>query len=168
MARLLLDCGAQVDARDIRGRTPLLHAAGAFRLDFVELLLEAGADPNVRDPDGRTALHLIASPFARRQPQTAEALAVALLDHGAGPDARDGAGVTPLQLAAWVDKHPLGLVRALVEGGADVNAGGMQGRGALDAAMDRGIVIVADYLRARGAVLVHPPDPLSDLRAHNP
>jgi ankyrin repeat protein len=44
MAALLLDRGADIDARDDSGATPLYNAASWGRRDVVELLLARGAD----------------------------------------------------------------------------------------------------------------------------
>jgi ankyrin repeat protein len=53
VVRLLLAAGADVNARDKLGLTPL--ALSTFNPQVVRLLLEAGADPNVRDYRGETA-----------------------------------------------------------------------------------------------------------------
>lgn len=45
-ARLLLDLGAQVDARDGKGRTPLMVAAGAVSEALVDTYIAAGARPD--------------------------------------------------------------------------------------------------------------------------
>jgi len=55
-SRQLLDNGADPNVGDQRGMTPLMHAAGASRLELVELLLARGAKLNARDRDGDTAL----------------------------------------------------------------------------------------------------------------
>ena len=47
--------GAEVDARDQDGMTPLLLAAQRGHLEMVRLLLAAGADVGARDRQGRTA-----------------------------------------------------------------------------------------------------------------
>ncbi|TCW82753.1 hypothetical protein C5O80_16620 [Burkholderia sp. SRS-46] len=47
--RALLDRGAQVDARDRHGRTPLLIATHGNRVDAARVLIDAGADVNAKD-----------------------------------------------------------------------------------------------------------------------
>ena len=47
--RRLLDAGVPVDARDARGRTALLAATHANRIDAARLLIERGADVNAKD-----------------------------------------------------------------------------------------------------------------------
>jgi ankyrin repeat protein len=44
VVRLLLERGAELDARDSRGNTPMLHAAYNGQLEVVKLLVESGAD----------------------------------------------------------------------------------------------------------------------------
>ena len=56
IARLLVEKGADVDARDDTGVTALMNAAWDQRLELVEFLIEKGADVNARDQDGKTAL----------------------------------------------------------------------------------------------------------------
>ena len=49
--RLMLDHGADVNAVDPLGRTPLMYAAASdlLPLDVVKLLIERGADVNAKD-----------------------------------------------------------------------------------------------------------------------
>jgi ankyrin repeat protein len=58
---LLLDAGANVDATDDDGFTPLIIAANAEppNLDILKLLIAAGANVNVIDKDGFTALNAV-------------------------------------------------------------------------------------------------------------
>ena len=56
--KTLLDAGAQIDAQDYRGFTPLMLAAGTDRYDrrTVNMLLSHGADLRPTNHDGETAL----------------------------------------------------------------------------------------------------------------
>ena len=61
-----LAAGADVNARDGRGWTALMHAVNKGYLLLVEPLLAAKADPDVRAPDGATALFMA---VAQGQPE---------------------------------------------------------------------------------------------------
>jgi uncharacterized protein len=47
--RQLLQAGANINARDERGRTPVMAATHGNRVDTVAALIQAGADINIRD-----------------------------------------------------------------------------------------------------------------------
>jgi ankyrin repeat protein len=58
LIRLLVQKGANLNARDQRGETPLAHAvAHQEKTKPVKVLLELGADPNVADNEGRTPIY---------------------------------------------------------------------------------------------------------------
>ncbi|KAH6692197.1 ankyrin repeat-containing domain protein [Plectosphaerella plurivora] len=56
--QLLVEAGADINARDGAGRTPLLAAAESGLAEAALLLLELGADINAHDDSGRTVLSL--------------------------------------------------------------------------------------------------------------
>eukprot|EP01102_Stenamoeba_stenopodia_P014862 TRINITY_DN4999_c0_g1_i1.p1 TRINITY_DN4999_c0_g1~~TRINITY_DN4999_c0_g1_i1.p1 ORF type:complete len:213 (-),score=27.43 TRINITY_DN4999_c0_g1_i1:77-715(-) len=57
----LIESGAEVNAVDMWGMTPLHSAVDENRLDVVKLLLDNGARIGIRLKDGRTPLHLAVS-----------------------------------------------------------------------------------------------------------
>ena len=62
IVRLLLDAGADVNARSNKGETPLLNAVAnttPAKLFIVRLLREHGADPTVIAHDGFSALKYV-------------------------------------------------------------------------------------------------------------
>lgn len=57
-ARLLLDHGADINARGSSGVTPLMTAASRGHVESVRLLLDRGADRQMKNSSGQTALAL--------------------------------------------------------------------------------------------------------------
>ena len=88
----LLDHGADLEARDNHGWTPLHWACYWGRAVIVRTLLERGAVTEVKDRDGYTPLQY-ASRYGRPD------IARMLLDAGADIEARDRSGNTPLDIA---------------------------------------------------------------------
>ena len=113
LVMLLLQEGADLDARDNRGWAPLHSAAERGRREATEFLLDKGADPKAIDNDGQTPLHLAAM---RANDKVVKLLAA----HGADPKSRDKSRKTPLHLAE--EENQKETAKLLVSFGADIHA----------------------------------------------
>ena len=91
-AKLLLDHGAEVDARNKARRTPLQLAAESGQSESVKLLARAGADLDAQDRKGRRPLHRATY---EGHANTAEVL----LAEGADPTKLNNSGKTALEIA---------------------------------------------------------------------
>ena len=87
-----LAAGADVDAKDSDGWTPLHWAAEGGHKDVAELLIAAGTDVNAKVPDGWTPLHSVALGGHKE-------IAEILIAEGADVDAKHNGGGTPLDEA---------------------------------------------------------------------
>ncbi len=143
--RLLLEAGADPNAPDDYGSTPLHDAAYNDNAIVSSVLLDAGARPNVRNNRGWTPLHSAVLSGNR--------LTVSiLLDSGADANARayDEQGRFPVHLAAVQDDPT--LVAMLLDAGADLHARDAEGYTALHwAGANTGNEGVINTLLDRGA-----------------
>jgi len=112
-ARLLIDAGVDVDARDSWGRTALRIAVAftSTSLDFIEMLIKEGAGVNVRDVYNQTPL----LKSIRGNPCTTQLL----LKYGTDTEARDLYGNTPLSEAIFRNKTE--QLKLLLKYGAKTN-----------------------------------------------
>jgi hypothetical protein len=92
IAALLVHYGANVNAENSFGETPLSQAARFGAKGVVAILLAHGAKVNHKDQEGQTALH---SAVQSDDPATV----ALLLAHGAEVNSRDESSKTPLALA---------------------------------------------------------------------
>jgi len=104
----LVAAGADVNAPDESGATPLMYAAAFSTLADLRLLVEHRAEVNAANANGSTALMWAAGDTAKVR---------LLLAHGAAVDARTKNGTTALLVAA---RHRnLDAMRAVIARGAD-------------------------------------------------
>ncbi len=84
--------GADLDAKNNNGRTPLHVAVRQKRYEMIRLLLEAGANPNAQDPRGEIPLHFTARHWGISN-------AGLLVSAGSNVNARDRKGMRPAMIA---------------------------------------------------------------------
>ncbi len=140
---MLLEGGAEAEAKDKVGRTALMSAVQSRNPEALKLLVQKGANVNSRDSQDGTALLRAAGMYGNAP------TVVALIEAGADINAADRNGQTPLMWAArWGDAA---RVEALLEAGAKVDARDAKGLSAADYARAR-----ADADAAKVASLLAP------------
>ncbi|HEY8667304.1 MAG TPA: ankyrin repeat domain-containing protein [Tepidisphaeraceae bacterium] len=129
----LLTAGADVNARNRRGETPISAAAAWNHLGIVKLLLKHDADPNLADVAG-------GSPLMWAALHGSKVIVRELLRHGADVNAADKSGNTVLMHALWrddTDQMP-GIVAELMKYRPNVTATNQRGEMAQSIARQRG------------------------------
>lgn len=138
--RKLLNDGAEVNARDTQGATPVMRAALYCSVPCLRILLDRGADPNRFNTAGATALMWAAG--------DAEKVRL-LLAYKAAVNARAKSGRTPLIIASAVHGNR-DAVKMLLRAGADVKARDNAGTGPVWAAAMAGDAGVLTELLEHG------------------
>jgi ankyrin repeat protein len=147
VARVLIDAGADVNAKDEIADTPYLYAGAEGRIEILKMTLGAGANLKDTNRYGGTAL----IPAAHHGHPEAVRI---LLEAGVAPDHINRLGWTALLEAIVLgDGGPThtGIVKLLVEGGADVNIPDKDGVTPLTHAKRRGYTAIAEILEAAHA-----------------
>src|SRR6266702_3604032 len=156
--QLLLDYGANPDAENDEGETPLNLVSRGYGpeqdcVGIARLLLERGVDVNARKKDKTTPLHSAAFEGMLK-------IARVLLDHGAIADAENDEGETPLNLVSRREydlefeedeEYSVGIARLLLERGVDVNARKKNKTTPLHSAASQGCLKIAQVLLDHGA-----------------
>ena len=100
MLDVLIDNGADINAQDLRGETPLNHAASLGHIRIVEMLIARGADVNLAGRFGDRPLHNAVhsgNPHMVRM----------FIEKGADINLTGRNGWTPLQLAIKTDRQDI-------------------------------------------------------------
>jgi ankyrin repeat protein len=151
LVALLLEHGANVDARETTGETILLKVLSQPRHNLVilvKLLLKHGADVNARDGDLRSSLHLA-------EYEGELEVAQMLLEHKANVNSQDNHGRTPLHLLLEHgipnEDNVVNHVLLLLKRGADVNRQDKDNKTPLHLAIRRARFKLAVILLEHGA-----------------
>ena len=171
VVQVLIDAGADIDAKNNMGRSPLFWAWKRGKLDIVKVLVKAGADVCVTDNKGDTCLSLTAANgrtetvrylvglpevdvnIADEKDFTALHSAVdeghvdvvqVLIAAGADIEAKDEMGRTPLHVAS--ENGNMAIVKMLVKAGADVRVAQNEGDTYIDIASAKGHTDTVRYL----------------------
>ena len=98
-ARLLLEYGVDVNAREKDGWISLHWAAFKGRVEVTQALLDHGANVKLETEEGETALHTVSRGEYNSQEQGVS-IARLLLEHGVGVNTQEEEGWTSLHFAA--------------------------------------------------------------------
>lgn len=152
IVKLLVESGADVNAKDRDGKTALINAAYWQRTEIIKYLVYKKAYIDIKGGDGRSALEVARD---KGNDKTVKLL----LSLGAIDESNKGRDAAPEvsreemagQLLAKVNGNDADGVRALIKSGADVNAADQAGVTPLMHASGQGFVEVARLLIAAGA-----------------
>ncbi|RDS85921.1 ankyrin repeat domain-containing protein [Dyella psychrodurans] len=148
-ARRRLSAGADVNAADAQGNTPLMEAVRWEGVESVRLLIDSGANVHAHDTQGATA---IIEAVAGGQHGHVDIVRI-LIDAGADVHVRNNRGHDALMMLVkharrWDEDDCAAVVRTLIDAGADGTAQDHEGTSALQAAKDAGHnAIVAEIER---------------------
>ena len=155
----IIEHGANVNAMNNRGQTPLWFACYDGQINLVKILLEAGADPTKTDNNSDSSLHSVMYGCCSAE------CAQKVIDHGAHVNAANKDGATPFLIAC--SKAQAELVKLLLKAKADPNITDTDGDTSLHAAIaadcseeiiqeiiDHGAEINAVNKRGRTALLL--------------
>ena len=163
LVKFLVKKGAETNPSMTRGKTILMFASFNGHLELVEYLLRKGTDIHIRTDSWKHPKIPNGTGLLQEYGQSALTLAIilghasvvrSLLEHWiseSGADSQDGLGRSVLMFAAAAGD--MGMMRLLVENGAEINAESRSGTTALIYAADRGNLEAVRFLIENGADL---------------
>ena len=110
IVKLLIDKGADVNAKTDDGMTALIVAAENGQADVAKLLIDKGADINVKNPETDSLNNLGFTPLMYAAFWGRMDIVKLLLDKGADLNAKDFKGNTAEKLARQYDHYDIAAV----------------------------------------------------------
>lgn len=111
---VLVECGANIDAQDTKGKTPLMHALSRCHDETALQLIKAGASVSLADEDGIQPIHRAADRGCIKS------LAELVQNKGVDIHTQSPSGQAAIHLAASTRHND--SVKFLLSAGADLNA----------------------------------------------
>ncbi|EAY12721.1 hypothetical protein TVAG_117430 [Trichomonas vaginalis G3] len=141
LCEYFLSTGANINEKDIDGKTALHIAARYNCIETVELLISHGANINEKNKDGETSLHIAANNNSK---ETAELL----ISNGANINEKNDDAGTALHIAAFENHKE--TVELLISHGANINEKNDYGETALHVAAYNNSKETAEILISHG------------------
>ena len=146
MVKFLIDNGADVNAQDVNGLTPLYVTAYAVNgnITIAKMLIEKEAIVHAKTKIGCTPLYA-ASVSGHLE------IVKCLIENGANVNTMTKRACTPLTIAS--QKGHLEVVKCLIQNGAEINLRGIDGHTSLHFAAGYGHLEIVQHLIENGAVI---------------
>uniref|UniRef100_A0A1Y1NLE7 Uncharacterized protein n=1 Tax=Photinus pyralis TaxID=7054 RepID=A0A1Y1NLE7_PHOPY len=149
---LLVNYGADVNYKDMHGRTAIFYAARNTDLNIFYLLLP-NSDTSIIDKDGQSLLHFTALETDELSTDAVDnargAIAKMVLSQGANVNAQNRCGNTPLHIA--VQSEFVQVIEALLEHNADVDCSNQWNKSPLHLSAKQGNKVITEMLLNKGA-----------------
>ncbi len=151
--QLLLDAGADVNARNNDGATPFMLASRAGNIEILKAFIARNVDVNAKDNSGRTPLL-----YAANSHDTNAEIIKTLIEQKTDVNMKDTQGNNALILASSLGRKE--IVRVLAESGADVTAVNKNDQAPLNllASTIQDDASILDFIIKRGADVKHKDD----------
>ncbi|KAH7141708.1 ankyrin repeat-containing domain protein [Dactylonectria macrodidyma] len=124
MAWVLLEMGANINARNKAGMTPLHLTICKNHVRFVRFLVDMGAEPSVVDGNNKTALHWAITELVEGSTKYIE-VTERMVERAKNTAAQDNEGLSALHMMASQGSHSsharVHYVRMKLESGCDLD-----------------------------------------------
>ncbi|XP_006813508.1 uncharacterized protein LOC102800687 [Saccoglossus kowalevskii] len=142
----LLQCGEEVNERDLDGNTPIYKATDYNHVEVVKCLLDADADTSLPNSDGNTPLY-------KASWKNHVSIVQVLIKAKANVNSQNKSGDTPLHTASL--NFGVDVVKCLLSAGADPNIKNKYGNTPLYTASGNNHATMMKYLVRAGADINH-------------